>query len=68
MAPFFSVSHVFSSILLLLVRIWRSVNLPKRDQRRRENLEERQFEHEPRTGAFTRPAEDARDLLRRTRP
>ena len=68
MAPFFSMGRVFSSIFLFPVRVWRSVvHRPREDQRRREDLEERQFD-ERQIGAFTRPAEDARDLLRRTRP
>jgi len=56
MAPFFWVSRILLRIFLLPVGIWRSV------------VNRKKFEYEREMGAFRRPAEDARDLLRRTRP
>jgi len=56
MPPFYWVSRVFLWIFLLPVGIWRSVANRKK------------LEYERESGAFRRPAEDARDLLRRTRP
>ncbi len=56
MTPLYWLGRVLLWILLLPVRIWRSV------------AHRKELEYERQMGAFTRPAEDARDLLRRTRP